>query len=200
MMSIIAALAFLLLCATSAASYRASILREPKFCHDLDCPKFSGYEVRHYLPSKWVGTTVTSTSYTTATGEGFEKLFRYISGANKDGIKIPMAAPVASKIVPLSGEESNYTTLFFVPFDYQENTPIPTDPTLAIINLPALKVYVKSFGGFITDELLKKKLKKLKEDLGKDGLGYVSEYYFAAAYDSPFRIINRHNEVWLKAK
>ena len=199
-MGIIALVVLVLLYATSAASYSDSVLHEPKFCHYLDCPKFSGYEVRHYLPSKWVGTTVTSTSYTTATGEGFEKLFRYISGANKDGIKIPMAAPVASKIVPLSGEESNYTTLFFVPFDYQENTPIPTDPTLAIINLPALKVYVKSFGGFITDELLNKKLKKLKEDLGKDGLGYVSEYYFAAAYDSPFRIIDRHNEVWLKAK
>ena len=109
----IISLVLVLLNVAIATPYKTS---EPKFCHDLDCPKFTGYEVRHYLPSKWVGTTATSTSYSTATSEGFEKLFKYILAANNDSIKIPMAAPVASKIVPLSGKESNYTTLFFVPF------------------------------------------------------------------------------------
>ena len=191
-------LAFILLFA--ASSYKASA-SEPSFCHDLDCPKFNGYEVRHYLASKWVGTTVTSASYSAATAKGFEKLFQYISGDNSDDVKIPMAAPVASKVVPLSGgERFNFTTLFFVPFSYQSDTPVPTDHALSITNLPAMKVYVKSFGGFITNELLTTNLKDLKEQLAKDKLGYVKEYYFAADYDSPFKLTNRHNEVWLKAK
>ena len=145
MTAIIVPLALVLLYATSITAGK------PKICHNLDCPKFTGYEVRHYLPSKWIGTTVMSLSYTHASYEGFEKLFRYILGDNNDRMTIPMTVPVASKIVPLGDGESNFTTLFFVPFLYQSYLPTPTDHTLVFTDLPAMKVYVKSFGGLITN-------------------------------------------------
>ena len=59
-----------------------------------------------------------------------------------------MATLVASKIVPIGGGQSNFTTLFFVPFAYQSNTSVPTNPALAIVDLPAITAYVKSFGGY----------------------------------------------------
>ncbi|XP_003383651.1 PREDICTED: heme-binding protein 1-like [Amphimedon queenslandica] len=191
------------LAALITLSLAASIRDEPSFCHGLDCPKYTvtrkidDYEERQYEPSKWVGTTITSDSYSQATEEGFKKLFDYIEGANKDGIKIPMASPVAVKIVPLPQGQSNYTVLFFVPFAYQSNTSIPTDPTLSIASLPALTAYVGQFGGYMSDKVEQEETTKLKNAMTKYGVQFVQQYSFAAGYDPPFRVIGRHNEVWL---
>jgi hypothetical protein len=50
-----------------------------------------------------------------------QRLFDYIGGANDASAKIPMTAPVATKITPSAGPfcKSNFTVSFFVPFDYQ---------------------------------------------------------------------------------
>lgn len=194
MKNIIGLLALVLLYVASTTAH------EPKFCQDKDCPEFTGYEVRHYLPSKWIGTTVKSLSYVHASYVGFEKLFRYILGNNSYGMMIPMTVPVASKIFPLGDGISNYTTLFFVPFLYQSRLPMPIDRSIVFTDLPAMKVYVKSFGGFTTNKLLRKNLRKLKEEIRKDKLDYVEKYYFAATYSDPYTSTNRRNEVWLMAK
>ena len=186
----------------SAASIKAPAA--PSFCNGLDCPKYTvvsvskeGYETRMYASSKWVGTTTSGTSYMSETRKAFRKLFDYIEGANNDGIKIPMATPVASKIVPIGGGMSNFTTLFFVPFAYQSNTSVPTDPTLGIVELPAITAYVKSFGGYMHDEQLKENIGNLRIALDMDKIAFTTDFYFAADYDSPYRFLDRHNEVWL---
>ena len=183
----------------------ASIPRdEPSFCHDLDCPKYTlvdkknGYEVRKYDPSNWVGTTIASLNFTYATQTGFDRLFKYISGENAAKEKIPMASPVATKIVPGQGPActSNFTVLFFTPFD---NTPKPTDPRLAIVDLPAITAYVSSFGGWEEDKELQEHAAELANSLIQDNVDYVKDFYFTAGYDPPYRIIGRHNEVWFLA-
>lgn len=190
-----------------AAPFKDKVSDEPKFCNGLDCPKYTvvsvskaGYETRQYMPSKWVGTTSTGTSFDKETRAAFEELFQYIEGANKDGIKIPMAAPVASKVVPIGGGQSNFTTLFFVPFAYQSNTSVPTNPALGIVELPGITAYVKSFGGYMHDGEEKENIEKLRTELGQDGHAYNTDFYFAAGYDSPYRFLDRHNEVWLLPK
>ena len=189
-------------------SQAASIAQdEPVFCHDLDCPKYTlvakktGYEIRNYAPSKWVGGTFSGSSYTKAANEGFDLLFKYISGANSANEKIPMASPVATKIVPGPGStgEKNFTVLFFTPFAYQTNTPTPTDPQLGLVSLPAITAYVGSFGGFESDAELQERTMELVNHLNKDRVAYVKDFYFTAGYDPPFRVIGRHNEVWLLA-
>ena len=177
---------------------------KPWFCHDLDCPRYTviekhdGYELRKYEASKWVGTTIASMNYSYAVQEGFFRLFDYISGQNKAKTKVPMAAPVAVKIVPGQGPacESNFTVLFFTPFAYQANTPLPTNPQLSLVDLPAINAYVASFGGYENDAELQKHATELATILNKDKKQFVSDYYFTAGYDPPFRIIGRHNEVW----
>ena len=196
---------FLLISLSKAASLQLKF--EPAFCHDLDCPKYkvvaskNAYETRKYDPSKWVGTTIPSMNYTYAVNEGFKRLFQYIEGKNQDKIKIPMASPVATKIVPGQGPacDSNFTVLFFVPFAYQRNTPIPTNPELAIVDLPAITVYVAQFGGYETDDKLLEYATKLATALDNDKMPYVKDYYFTAGYDPPYRFIGRHNEVWFLA-
>ena len=105
-------------------SQAASIAQdEPVFCHDLDCPKYTlvakktGYEIRNYAPSKWVGGTFTGSSYNKVESHGFDLPFEYISGANSAKEKIPMASPVATKIAPGPGStgEKNYTVYSSLP-------------------------------------------------------------------------------------
>ena len=177
------------------------------FATTWDCPKYTlvstknGYEVRNYEPSKWVGTTITTSSYNQAAEIGFNLLFQYISGANSAKEKIPMASPVATKIVPGPGAtgERNFTVLFFTPFAYQTNTPTPTNPQLALVSLPAITAYVASFSGYESDADLEKYTSQLVNSLNEDQVSYVKDFYFTAGYDPPFRVVGRHNEVWLLA-
>lgn len=195
--------ASLLFTLISAASLKTS--DPPSFCHGLDCPvykvtgKMGKYEIRSYEPSKWVGTVMRGDSFTQATDQAFHKLFDYISGANSQNQKIPMAVPVATKVVPLEGNMYNFTVFFFVPFAYQANTPPPNDPEVFVTVLPALTAYADSFSGFESNEDLKDHTEKMKATLTAAGVQYVQDFSFTAEYDSPFKIIGRHNEVWLVA-
>ena len=179
----------------------------PSFCHDLDCPAYTvlskkgDYELRQYNATKWVGTTIAnSDDWNAAADTGFDRLFQYISGANSANEKIPMASPVATKVVPIAGTgKFNFTILFFTPFKYQTNTPTPTDPTCALVDLPVIKAYVVSFGGYAKTEEVLDKTTTLGKTLDREGASYVKDFSFEAGYDPPYRVIGRHNEVWLLA-
>ena len=105
---------------------------EPSFCDGLDCPKYTliavkkGYEIRKYEAAKWVGTTIASMSFTTALHIAYGKIAAYISGANSASEKIPMATPIATKIVPGQGPacDSNFTVLLFIPFASKAKRPL----------------------------------------------------------------------------
>ena len=199
--SIHQSLSVIRLMATSASD------KPPSFAHGLDCPKFTttemnGYEIRQFEPSKWVGTTISSMNRKSAIMSGFRKLFKYITGNNSTKTKVPMAVPVATKIVPGQGPacESNFTVMFFVPFSRQENTPPPSDQSLSIINLPAMTAYVASFGGYENDKKVQEHTEVLVSNLERDGKDYVKDYTFTAGYDPPYRFFGRHNEIWLLAE
>ncbi len=36
--------------------------------------------------------------------------------------------------------------------------------------------------------------------LAEHDLPYSYDFFYAAGYDSPFRIFNRHNEIWIPAR
>ena len=67
--------------------------------------------------------------------------------------KIPMTAPVSMRILPGEGPncESNYTMSFWIPSDFQEDTPAPSDPLLYIEERPGFEVVAKEFPGFPTE-------------------------------------------------
>ena len=191
-----------------SVSLAVSIVKdEPSFCNGLDCPKYTlvavkkGYEIRKYEATKWVGMTVPSMSFMAALHTAYGKIAAYISGANSASEKIPMATPIATKVVPGQGPacDSNFTVLLFIPFAYQSIAPAPTDPQVALVDLPAITAYVTTFGGWEADNELQQEASELANTLIDDRVDYVKDFYLTASYDPPTKDTGRHNEVWFLA-
>ncbi|XP_069136615.1 heme-binding protein 2-like [Argopecten irradians] len=176
------------------------------FCHDLDCPAYevlantTGYEKRRYEATKWVATNLTSASF--SSGENskmFNKLFQYISGQNSIQQKIPMTAPVLKRHAPgaTPGAPSTHIMYFMVPHNMHASTPTPTDPSVYLVSLPPMIVYVGSYGGYSSESKDMAAFHALRAELGKTP--YNTRFSFTAGYDSPFNLVHRHNEVWIPA-
>ena len=177
----------------------------PWFAHGLEFPAFEtesrkeGYEIRKYQHSKWVSTQKESMSFKDATMVGFWRLFKYISGENTSNVKIPMTCPVAVKIQPSQGPacESMFTTHFYIPAEHQANTPQPSNKEVSLIEYPEFTAYVYSYSGFNSDEKLLQNATEFGTLLERDGVSnYIKDHYYYAGYDPPYRLFNRHNEIW----
>lgn len=178
----------------------------PHFCKGLECPTFTTvhtteeYEERQYDLSHWVSTEVMGMNYEAAVSEGFDRLFNYIDGHNANKQKIAMTAPVATRVIPGQGPacETNFTVSFFIPAEHQANPPAPSDDKVFFSQIPAHRSYVKSFGGFASQDDWINAAAELANTLNDPSL-YDGSYYYTAGYDSPFTFFNRHNEVWFVA-
>ena len=132
-----------------------------------------------------------------------QRLFDYIDGNNKDEVKVPMTAPVLADVEPSCGPfcKQTFTISFFVPFHLHEAPPAPNNPDITITCTPAFTAYVSEAGGFKLDDYsLGLMASALSDALSADGIEYVDDHWFVAGYDPPFRIKDRHTEIWFKAK
>ena len=139
----------------------------------------------------------------TAESKGFHRGFEYISGANSAKITILMTTPVLNFVEPAQGPlcTSNFTVSFYAPYKYQspnKGPPKPTDPMVILTDVNSMTVGVISFGGFAEDDVVIAKAAELNKLMAQTGLYYDRKNWFFAAYDSPFRVNNRHNEVWIQ--
>merc|ERR1712157_243237 len=198
-----AVLAFLV--ASSVSMAAAQEVGDPWFYHGLEGPAFaeknaSGIDVRAYPGTLWTATTVTGKNLDKAMSEAFMRLFRYISGENEEEQKIPMTVPVLTTVTPGAGPfcEENFTIHFYVPKEFQDNPPKPLDPRVENIVLPPVTVAVASYPGWSDEKEVVSNGKALFEALRSANIPFESETFFTAGYDSPFRLIDRHNEVWVK--
>uniref|UniRef100_A0A8C5QFX2 Heme-binding protein 1 n=2 Tax=Leptobrachium leishanense TaxID=445787 RepID=A0A8C5QFX2_9ANUR len=163
----------------------------------------SEYETRQYEAAKWVSTGIgTLNDWDSVTGSGFMRLFNYIQGNNEKKVKIDMTVPVTTFIQPGEGPacESSLTMSFFIPNEHQEEPPKPSDVNVFIEERPQMTVYVRTFGGFTNAAKSQEQLLLLSESLKKDGKSLDENVYYTAGYDSPFKLMNRRNEVWFIAK
>ncbi|GAX82798.1 hypothetical protein CEUSTIGMA_g10224.t1 [Chlamydomonas eustigma] len=184
-------------------------LKSPWFCHDLDCPAFAieddkvarDMELRNYAAAQWVSTNVSDVKYDEAVRTGFWRLFQYISGTNEEDLKIEMTAPVKVQVVPGAGPycKSQFKISFFVPIESQGSAPKPTDSAVYLDDAPAARFFVYSYPGFTYESKMLDKLNTALAALNTTDYKYDASYFFTAGYDSPFRLINRHNEVWIPA-
>eukprot|EP00798_Chlamydomonas_sp_ICE-L_P018456 gene18456-24936_t len=183
----------------------------PWFCHGIDCAKFelkdtykSGdveIELRSYEGGKWASTKISDVDYDKAVRTGFFRLFSYISGSNEEKQKIEMTAPVKTMVTPGEGPfcESHFTVSFFVPFDFQDKVPTPTSADVFIEDVPAASYYVLSYPGYTSESKMLDEAIKAVEALEDLKLAYDNSTFYTAGYDPPFRLLNRHNEVWIPA-
>ncbi len=86
------------------------------------------------------------------------------------------------------------------PREPQDAPPAPLSDDVFVDFAPAAEYYVLSYGGHANEQKIVARATELTDLLDKEGLTYDFSSFFAAGYDSPFRLINRHNEVWIKAE
>merc|ERR1712062_896262 len=166
--------------------------------------QFDGYEMRQYPSVKWACTEATykmekdeSSSRDTndfnlikmgqemRSGKGwknkpenkmFMKLFRYISGVNKEQEEVEMTVPVLSRMKMLDDGMVNKQMCFYL---NKKHT-----------------VYVHRFGGYaMSDSVNLREARRFAEVLSNAGEEVDTATFYTAGYDSPMKFWNRRNEV-----
>ena len=119
-----------------------------------------------------------------------------------------MTVPELTKGLPGAGPNCNtaFTVPFFVSFKYQTDAapPTPIGPLVYTSTIEPMDVAVSEFGGFPKDKEYIAKAALLMQQVDndmeqkKDSNSAVEGSWCAVGYDPPFRLSNRHNEVWVK--
>jgi hypothetical protein len=159
-------------------------------------------EIRAYAPRVAVETPMRDGN----DGEAFGKLFRYITGANTAKGSVPMTVPVEKSsrsiamTVPVEETDPQKTPgvmRFFLPKEVAKSPPVPSDPAVRIVTLPAETQAVIRYSGVANDAARASELLLLQRALQRAGLTAQGEpsYY---SYDPPWTLpFLRRNEVAL---
>merc|ERR1711990_1312399 len=185
--------------------------------------QFDGYEMRLYPSVKWAYTELTyemevvnvETDEAAATLKAlqeyssskrdrknkpqykmFMKLFRYISGVNKEQEEVAMTAPVLTSLKLLANNQVTKEMCFYMEKKHQANPPTPVDPDVKIVTNKEFTVYVHRFGGYaMKDAVNIREAKKFAEVLDNDGVEVDKSFFYTAGYDSPMKFWSRRNEI-----
>lgn len=152
--------------------------------------KYPEFEIRFY-PSAVLATVYSKAkTYKELAGPGFNKLAGYIFGGNEKDTKIAMTAPVRMDI-----NDSNSSMSFVMPSNYSvENLPKPNNASVQVKKVPEEYVAVIKFAGYASDKDIKSYSEKLQKLLLENGILSHGNYRFLA-YNPPFQIIGRRNEI-----
>merc|ERR1712172_124378 len=154
--------------------------------------EFDGYEMRQYQSVNWVCTEATYKMEREP--EMFMKLFRYISGANKEQEEVEMTVPVLSRMNLLADRMVNKQMCFYLNQKHQAKPPTPTDPAVKIVKNDEFTVYAHTFGGYARKDSMRE-ARRFAKELSKVGEEVDSGQFYTASYDSPMKFWNRRNEV-----
>lgn len=162
--------------------------------------KMDGYEIREY-PAHIVAQTTVQGSYGESLNSGFSIVAGYIFGGNTKKESIAMTAPVVAQKeeikkvseniamtapVVATTEGDSQIISFGMPRSYTlETLPIPDDPRVKIVMIPAKKYAVMQFSWYRSDTRVKNMQEKLISTLARDGV--VTEGSTAyAGYNAPW--------------
>ena len=185
-----------------------SQFHKPEHYRGDDGPEFrvleskpNEYEVREYRKTHWAQTRGEGGELRACVRQCFSKLSNYTGGSNDAGVKIASSKPF--RVIVEKDEDGNpkaVTLAFFVPVsDPDGKPPAPKDDTITLVSDEARVMYARAFSGFAKDGDWEANLAQLKEALRRDGKGFTGTPTYRAGHDPPFRLTNRHNEVWLIA-
>ncbi len=142
------------------------------------------YEIRYYEERLIVETQYFNQN------NGFQKLFKYISGNNKQNQKIEMTTPVNVTEI-----QNQFVMQFYLPESFQQNEiPLPSDKSLKISKIEPGYFAVIRYSGFASDKNFHKYREILKNKLKTDNITVIGAA-IKATYDGPFTLPNlRRNE------
>ncbi|KAK4748227.1 hypothetical protein SAY87_014813 [Trapa incisa] len=186
----------------------------------VETPKYevlrtaAGYEIRLYGPSVVAQVTYDPTQFKGDKDGGFTLLANYIGALgnpqNSKPEKIAMTAPVITRTVPegekiamtapvVTREGEEVTMQFILPSKYTkaEDAPKPVDERVVIREEGERKFGVVKFSGVATEEVVKNKVKGLRESLERDGYKVIGDHLLAR-YNPPWTLPPlRTNEVMI---
>ena len=148
------------------------------------------YEIRKYSDRLVVETKASDQS------SGFRKLFKYISGDNKDKKEIKMTTPVTQ-----TEKNGNMTMQFYIPAEFNKNNiPDPNNSEVKVLNIKGGYYATIVYSGRASDSNYVKHRDILEDQLKKHKISIISKP-IRATYNSPFTLpILRRNEVMFKIK
>ncbi len=204
---IIAMVAPLVLSACSVFGVRSGT-EEPRY---TVIDHVAAAEIREYGARLAAETTVTG-SAESARSQGFRRLAAFIFGANRSSGTIPMTAPVgqseAARTIAMtapvaqSGDGAGrWTIRFFMPASYTAQTlPLPTDPEIRIVTVPAETYGVIRFTGSRTPARVAVEQARLLDLLKASrwrAEGVPTAWFFDPPWTLPFL---RRNEVAVRVE
>jgi hypothetical protein len=142
------------------------------------------YEIRKYSDRLAIETSISNE------GSSFRKLFNYISGNNENNEEIKMTTPVTQM-----EKKENMTMQFYLPSKFnKENTPIPSNSDIKILNIKEGYYAVIRYSGRTSNKNFTKHKNILENELKKDDISILS-VPIKATYDGPFTLpLLRRNE------
>ena len=142
------------------------------------------YEIRKYPDRLVIETNSTE-------GNGFRKLFSYISGNNEENEEIKMTVPVTQEI-----KNGNMTMQFYLPLKFNKNnTPKPYNSEIKILTIEGGYYAIIKYSGRSSDKNYLKNKEILEKELKKDNITILG-LPIRASYNSPFTLpMLKRNEV-----
>lgn len=129
---------------------------------------------------------------------GFDILYRFITGQNRQKSKVQMTAPVISEKIKMTAPVlSDASSLAFVmPESYTlETTPDPVDGRVKVLQLPERFVAALRFSGRWSEKAFEARSRQLLEELARNGVR-TKGAVFTMLYNPPFTPwFMRRNEV-----
>lgn len=148
-------------------------------------------EIRAYGPRLVAEVTVRG-DRSSAINTGFRVLAGYIFGGNATGEKIAMTVPVDQA----AQEGGLWTVRFTMPSRFETETlPVPEDTRIRLVQLPASRMVVETFGGLPDSDDMAARAATLKDWAAAQGM-QTSELPVYSFYDAPWTPPwSRRNEV-----
>ena len=145
------------------------------------------YEIRKY-PDRLVIET------NSIKGNGFRKLFNYISGNNEKNQEIKMTVPVTQEI-----KNGNMTMQFYLPSKFnKDNAPKPSNSEIKVLTIEGGYYAAIKYSGRSSDKNFLKNKDILEKELKQDNIIILSSP-IRASYNSPFTLpMLKRNEVMYK--
>ena len=142
------------------------------------------YEIRKYSDRLVIETN-------SIEGNGFRKLFNYISGNNEKNQEIKMTVPVTQEI-----KNGNMTMQFYLPLKFnKDNAPKPSNSDIKILTIEGGYYAVIGYSGRSSDKNFLKNKDILEKQLKQDNIEILSPP-IRASYNSPFTLpMLKRNEV-----
>jgi hypothetical protein len=163
------------------------------------------FEIRDYAPHI-LAETIVKSDIEKAGNKAFQRLFRYISGANRSKEKVAMTAPVSQEpkgekiemTAPVGQQnvQGRWAVSFMMPSSYTlETLPEPEDPKISLRQVQARRMAAVRYSGFWSEKKYLRYKKMLESWVQEKGLTIVGEAVWAR-YNAPFTLwFLRRNEV-----